>query len=320
MVNFDRIYTDRYTNIAELRLATDSIYLYHKGLETRSTPAADPLWQRSTGATFVDVNLTDIVNDVAEVVSTRETFSLRSDEQVMKVLLRNDPREIYIDSSGMSVRVLAPLLRGAVKLAQQKNSRVSVVYVEPRVYDVKKFEEGGRFYKLAEGFNGLSPLPAFGSIVPIRGKTALIPMLGFEGGRFAHVINQLSPEDDTIIPIVGVAGYRPEYPFVTYWGNRHTLVDTESWTNVKYAMAGSIVDAFCELMQIKKDHQDIRHWKIAPIGTKPHTIAALLFSILHPYETEIVYDNPTRKMARTSGVGCVSVACVSDMIAEYCNA
>ena len=320
MINRDRMFTERYASLEEVRLDRNSVYLYHKGLEERSTPAGDLYWEKSTGARFVDVNVVDVDNDIAEDAITHERVSLRAEDQIMQMLAGGDPSAVYVDSSGMSVRALAPLLKCATKLARSKGMRVYVVYVEPCLYDVKRFKEGGRFYNLAEGFNGLSPLPGFSSIIPTRGKSALVPMLGFEGGRFAHIINQLSPEEDVIIPIVGVAGYRPEYPFVTYVGNKRTLEETESWANVKYAMAGSVVDAFFELEQIMKEHQDIRHWKIAPIGTKPHTIAALLLAILNPIGIEIVYDNPNRKKPRTTGVGFVSVTCISDLIAECYNA
>ena len=320
MINRDRLYTNRYAKIEELKLADQSVYFYHKGLERRSSPADDIVWQQSTGARFVDVDIIDVTNDIAEIASSHEQFSLRSEEHVMRILTQTEPSEIYLDSSGMSIRVLAPLLKCAVKLAETTKVHVYVVYIEPCVYDVKKFKEGGLFYDLAEGFNELSPLPAFGCILPARGKSAFVPMLGFEGGRFAHVLTQLSPEDDVIIPMIGVSGYRPEYPFVAYWGNKRPLEDTESWANVKYAMAGSVVDAFFELIQIKNAHQHVQHWKIAPIGTKPHTIAALLFAILNPVKTEIIYDNPTRKEPRTKGVGCVSVTCISDLISGRCNA
>ncbi len=320
MINRDRMFTERYASLEEVRIDCNSAYLYHKGLEERSTPAGDTCWEKSTGARFVDVDVVDVDNDIAEDSITHKRFSLRSENQVMQMLAGGEPSSVYVDSSGLSVRALAPLLKCATKMARSKKTRVYVVYVEPCLYDVKRFKEGGRFYNLAEGFNGLSPLPGFGSIMPTRGKSALVPMLGFEGGRFAHIINQLSPEDDVIIPVVGVAGYRPEYPFVTYVGNKRTLEETESWANVKYAMAGSVVDAFFELVQIMKEHQDVRHWKIAPIGTKPHTIAALLLAILNPIGTEIVYDNPNRKKPRTTGVGCVSVTCISDLIADYSNA
>jgi hypothetical protein len=43
--------------------------------------------------------------------------------------------------------------------------------------------------------------------------------------------------------------------------------------------------------------------KIAPIGTKPHAIGAILFAIKYPLKVELIYDNPIRKKTRTDGVG-----------------
>lgn len=316
MINVDRFYTGRYNGIMDLQLSKHSIYFFHSGLEERSSPADDREWEESTGAMFVDVALSNAAKDMGKL-SSGEVFSLRSQEQIESLLLKNGLCDIYLDSSGMSVCVLAPLLKYSLELSNRTGVKVYVVYVEPIKYNVSKFKEGSRFYDLAEGFKGISPLPSLESIIPSYGKSALIPMLGFEGGRFAHVLSQLSSEDDLIIPIVGVSGYRPEYPFITYSGNRRALEDTESWAKIHFAMAGSVVDAFLELLRIRDKHQkNIRHWKIAPIGTKPHAIAALLFAILLPREVEIVYDNPTREKPRTKGVGRVSVTCVSDLIGD----
>jgi hypothetical protein len=41
--------------------------------------------------------------------------------------------------------------------------------------------------------------------------------------------------------------------------------------------------------------------KIATIGTKPHALGAVLFSLLSPRSIELVYDHPIRKASRTEG-------------------
>ena len=76
MINFDRLYTNRYSSVTELCLETGAVYFYHKNIEERSTPADNLVWQKSTGAQFVDVNMMDIVNDIAEIVPSHEQFSL----------------------------------------------------------------------------------------------------------------------------------------------------------------------------------------------------------------------------------------------------
>lgn len=88
---------------------------------------------------------------------------------------------------------------------------------------------------------------------------------------------------------------------------------------MKYAMAGSIVDAFQVLDDLRTKNSGVL-MKIAPLGTKPHSMAALLFACCYPRDTEIVYDNPVRVKKRTSGVGKVSITCVSELIKKYYNA
>lgn len=314
MINLDRWYTERYKSLSDISISKEAIYLYHKGLEERSFMANEIEMSQSGGCVFLDVEMVD--EETVIVGAGQVRCSLRRWSDMAKVLCQGTSYDIYIDASGLPVRVLAPFLKVSLELAKQDNRRVYVVYVEPDRYIVQRFSEGSRFYDLAEGFKGISPLPTYETIIPAKGPSAFIPMLGFEGARFAHVLSQLSSEDDQIIPLIGVSGFRPEYPFASYIGNRRPLDETESWTKVHFAMAGSVVDAWMELHRIKQEYERVCRWRIAPIGTKPHAVAALLFAIRHSGEVELVYDYPRREKPRTSGVGVVSVTCVSDLIEE----
>jgi hypothetical protein len=120
---------------------------------------------------------------------------------------------------------------------------------------------------------------------------------------------------DHIYPIIGVPGFRAEYPFVTYWGNRLPLKSEDSWSNVKYAAANSIVDIYMILTKILHENLNAKI-KLAPIGTKPHVIGAILFAIKHSRKVEIVYDNPKREKQRTEGVGLIVDCCVSKLLNE----
>ena len=65
-------------------------------------------------------------------------------------------------------------------------------------------------------------------------------------------------------------------------------------------MANSAFDAFYILQQISADYPD-HALKIAPIGTKPHALGAVLFTLWTNRSVEIVYDHPIRKPNRTIG-------------------
>ncbi len=142
-----------------------------------------------------------------------------------------------------------------------------------------------------------------------------IALLGFEGGRFTHLLENIEPPTDNIIPIIGVPGFRIEYPFVAYWGNRKPLRDSETWRKIKFAAANSIVDVYVLISKIIQNDPKSRI-KVAPIGTKPHAIGAILLAIKHPNQIELVYDNPKRNKKRTDGVGQIVECFVSKLLDE----
>jgi len=41
--------------------------------------------------------------------------------------------------------------------------------------------------------------------------------------------------------------------------------------------------------------------RIAPIGTKPHSLGAVLLKIAYPSRVDLIYDHPIRKKGRTKG-------------------
>ena len=125
-----------------------------------------------------------------------------------------------------------------------------------------------------------------------------MPLLGFEGARFQYVMDQVQPLGGRTYPVVGVPGFRPEYPFYTYEGNEPPLRTT--WKDVRVATANRPFELY-EILD------ELAAWlggsvlKVAPIGTKPHAIGAVLQAIAHPDRIELVYDHPVRKAGRTEG-------------------
>ena len=47
----------------------------------------------------------------------------------------------------------------------------------------------------------------------------------------------------------------------------------------------------------------IRICYIAPIGTKPHAVGALLYALEEKTNCQIIYDHPTPRKVGTSGIG-----------------
>ena len=77
----------------------------------------------------------------------------------------------------------------------------------------------------------------------------------------------------------------------------------------------SIVDAYLTLDQIAKDNTN-PYMIVAPIGTKPHAIGAILYAIKHRDEVELLYDNPKRSVHRTDGIGKILSCNVTKLLNE----
>ena len=127
-----------------------------------------------------------------------------------------------------------------------------------------------------------------------------VPFLGFEGHRLAYVLEQVQPPGRNIVPIIGVPGFMPEFPFHTYLGNRNILARGNLHTQIRHVMANSAFDAFYLLQEIALEYPQ-HTLKIAPIGTKPHALGVVLFTLSTKRSVEIVYDHPIRKPNRTIG-------------------
>jgi hypothetical protein len=309
MINSDYKYTAIYEKIEDFDPIKKSTYIYGYSPEGRSHFADELVKKFSLDMNFVELELLETEQDSVKDNNTCLTYSLRSTADINRLLDAYASATAYIDVTGLNNRIAAPLLNHSL----QKFKVVYVVYAEPERYEVSKFKAEGQFNDLAEEIHGIEPLPGFANIIPDEDDIRFIPLLGFEGGRFTHILEVVQPPAEHIYPIIGVPGYRAEYPFVAYWGNRLSLDNADTWPNIKYAAANSIVDIYMILSKIL-DKSPNAKIKVAPIGTKPHVIGAILFAIKHSRQVEIVYDNPIRKKKRTSGVGLIVNCCVSRLL------
>jgi hypothetical protein len=123
------------------------------------------------------------------------------------------------------------------------------------------------------------------------------------------MLEAVQPKRENIVPIIGVPGFRPEYPFYSYLGNRLQLSETRAWHNVRYASANCPFSVYHVIGAISADSPS-RQIRLGLIGTKPHALGAILYFLDHPSETELLYDHPIRKALRTEGV---SRVCVYDL-------
>ena len=249
----------------------------------------------------------------ADLDGSTRNLQLRSRNQLRDFFSRIESKVIYLDITGLPHHVWAPLLRAAVATSKQ----VSVVYVEPRTYTFSRTPTEAEIFDLSEAIHGISPLPGFSVLSEPEDEELVlfVPFLGFEGHRLAYVLEQVQPSGKKIIPIIGVPGFIPVFPFHTYLGNKNILARGTLHTEIRLIMANSAFDAFYLLQEISAGYPD-HTLKIAPIGTKPHALGAVLFTLLTDRPVEIVYDHPIRKPNRSTGSANILVYEINQLLSN----
>jgi hypothetical protein len=228
-----------------------------------------------------------------------ERVSLR-DDSALTGLLSGDA--VCIDMSGLPHHVWAPMLRVALASAPS----VHVVYVEPAEYRRHTSPASVSLFDLSDGYHGVLPLPGFATLsAEVYKDAVLVAFLGFEGTRARHVAATLDPPPK-VVPVIGVPGFRVEFPTVAVACNQEFLTDHSAHANVQLANATCPFEAYDLLTEVRRDNPKSL-LQIAPVGTKPHALGAVLYAIDHQTGTELIYDNPKRKPNRTQGVGTVHV-------------
>ena len=287
-------------------LSEPSLYVSGRSSEDRSLHSSS-LAGRCPSSSFVEIDEATpgsiTVTGGGEAVAT---ISLRSGARLAD-FWRKTSIPCYLDITGLTHPTWAALLRGAL----QADVDLRVVYVEPIRYRFNRIRTQGELFDLSVGFDGIGPLPGFLSLAePDEEDVVLVPLLGFEGPRFSMVLNQVEVPRQRIFPIIGVPGFQAEFIFYAYQGNRLPLEETQSWMNVEYAAANCPFSVFYLLENMLARDQRF-FMRVAPIGTKPHGVGAVLFALAHPDRVEIIYDHPVRRVGRTAGAARLLVYHVS---------
>jgi len=308
----DPLFTKTYKNANEFSPNPGSIYILGDSPEQRS--AHYKYWMSTVSdVEFINIIKQDTSYFDAQTKDSEEHINLRSIDQLKNFLEKFNRDSIYLDITGLAHHIWAPLLKASLSMFKH----LMAVYVEPASYRFSSTPKEGEIFDLSERISGISPIPGFISLKdpPDEEKVCFVPLLGFEGARLAYLIEQVQPPGEKIWPIIGVPGFRPEYPFFSYHGNQLPLLRTHAWKNVRYAIANCPFSLFYTLEIIASEIPD-NFIKIAPIGTKPHALGAILYSLENPDSVELVYDHPIRKKERTEGIDRLLVYNISSFIAR----
>ena len=299
----DRIptHTRRFSSIEESDISEVSRVL--AALSATENRGQLPLWDEIAGSgtgrvIWIDPIGREEISVRSDSSSASENISLHDVDAVIS-LFNGGP--ILIDISGLPHHVWAPLLKAAF----QADVPTQVLYAEPDSYKEHPSPSSASYFDLSVTFEGLAPLPGFARLSgpPDEEKCLFVALLGFEGNRPSCLIVQVDPLPK-VIPVVGVPGFQIEYPSFTVACNRDFLETYRAYDEIRLARASCPFEVVNHLRELHRDYPD-HYFYIAPIGTKPHALGAVLYALERPDMTEIMFDHPVRKPGRTSGVGVI---------------
>lgn len=304
------LFTDTYQSFNEFTPIPHSAFIYTDGVEERSTLPQG--WSENV----LNVDFIQLVeqDNILSLSNTRSecTLSTRSTAKMTDFLQSLSSPNIYVDITGMSHNAWAPLVRCAL----MTDKLLFCIYTEPQSYKFSEIPREGKIFDLSEKISGIAPIPGFLNLREVaEDKICFIPLLGFEGARFRLILETEQPGQE-VIPIVGLPGFQVEYPFHTMLGNKGVLEQNQMWKNVKFAAAHCPFSTLNLLENIAREHADY-FFKIAPIGTKPHALAAVLFALAHRDVTELVYDHPKWKVGQTAGQARVHIYNISESLRSH---
>ena len=279
-------------------LRENSTYLYAPTGEERTQHVSR--WVGNSGGSIL-IQVSNVQPDgctLTDSSGSSRTLDVR-DLGVVRSFLETLSGTLYLDITGMAHHIWAPIVRAANGMPVI----LRAIYAEPREYRLSRDATEEDVFDLSRRIDGISPIPGFTVLRdPQPESSYLVPLIGFEGARLMNIVNEVQPRSDRIFPIVGLPGFRPEYQFHALLGNRRALEATGAWKQLHYAMAACPFAAYYEIERVYEDSPG-RYLRLAPIGTRPHALAAVAFVTTHFETSELVFDYPLEIEDRTSGLG-----------------
>lgn len=294
------IISKTYTNLHSLQVAENSVYLYGKSPEDRAN-ISELQHSEESSIQYVELNINEDDTKLTVDLDGEIIIDLNNDQNLNNFFSKFNVLNFYLDITGLTHSAWAPILKF---FSKHQTLSLKVIYIEPSSYSRKLAPLENEFYNLSLHIKGVSPVNGFHTLIDSNEFT-FVPLLGFEGARFNLINNTLEPSSkESIIPIVGLPGFKPWYVFETIRGNRQILKITDSYQRLDYIPSDCVFSCYYKLEEILNAR---KYLKVAPIGTKPHAVAAFILALNYPENVEIVYDHPIRTSKRTDGISKVHV-------------
>jgi hypothetical protein len=239
-----------------------------------------------------------------------EHYTVRIDESTIDaddlesvLQLRSDTR-VLLEASTLGFVELFLGMRAAF---DARCKSIDITYVEPGEYTrprrSRSFLLNRREFELSDEVAGYRAVPGATIMLSDRVRQRGVFLLGFEERRLDVAFEDfqmLRPRDCDLV--FGVPAFKPGWEMDTFANNIRVVMERGIMGGVHFCGANDPAAVYELLESIRSGLRDGERMFVAPIGTKPHGIAAALFAATHS-GVGILYDHPRRRAGRTQRVG-----------------
>lgn len=210
-------------------------------------------------------------------------------------------KSLLIEATTLSCPEILKILNAA---NQEEIHNISFLYLEPKEY--RRKIEGRltdmRDFDLNENRKFVGVRGFMANIEEMEPKGKVVFFLGYEKSRLGQAFAQLEKiQEWPKACIFGIPAFQPSWEIDSIANNVHHLCDYNF--EILYAAASSVEAPYLLLNKLAATDKAQDPILIAPLGTKPHTIAACLFLIEHNEDRAfLLYDHPLSITGRSSSI------------------
>lgn len=210
-------------------------------------------------------------------------------------------KNILLDITSLQTPTLIMLCRVLLSSIDCKPAKLFTAYAKPEKYISRENCK----YMFSRKFGPASSVPGF--ISRARDKEILVPFLGFEGVRLRNIIGDT--QYSSIVPIIGCPSDDPKWQFETMRNCMEEIREQDAQANIEKCKANSIFEAYYLLERLVSGR--MVNYVLAPLGTKPHTVAIAIFTIKHKTNCRLIYDYAVENYEQSVGIHNILVSHIS---------
>ncbi len=282
---------DTYEEISSIDTTWD-IALVGGGSDDRSVAAKKFVDSKAAGVVIVTYDLDEMTLNAGG-----KTYVCSDVPEFLKSL---KAKKILLDGTTLSVPVLGLIFKN---LYGNKKIKATTLYVEPSSYSLSN--KGGintRDYRLSSEYVGFRGIPTLTMPSDIEDDNCIVFFLGFEGTRLKIALEELkiSPRDCSLI--FGLPSFKPGWETNAFNNNLKSINENDLEGRVYYCGADNPASVAFELQRIREDMGEDTKMTLIPLGSKPHSIGALLYYSVDS-NCSLIFDHPIQATNRSNGVG-----------------